>query len=427
MPEKMELQPCIADDSNARELASARKALLVIVLVLRFLESFSYFTLNNVFTLHLTEVLGISDAGAGTLFGLRGAVQMLYGVMVGPLVDSLGVSQSLWIAYALCALGRGIFAVATTREMALIAVYGPMAIGHGLVGTVLSIGIKRATYCDNGNPNAASWGFALSYCATVFGIMLCGPFIDVMTMLQHPATPYAQLALFTSALSFGMMVLSIAVFRCFPGARTVSRSTVSQRAAKRSNGGVQARSNGTSPRNGLLKWLRSLQSTVCTRRFARFCAFSMAILPGSSVLRNLDGGIYPKFMLRTFGPTVPKGTIYAIEPGLDLMLVPLFTKLTANHAHFVVIRAGLCIAAISPLVIYALGASLTTVIGFVVVLTFGDALYSARTSAYAMAVAPEGQEGTFAGLSHAVRTYKNQAIVLGPATLSGKRARSGDS
>ena len=56
MHDKAELQPCIGgDNSNARELASARKALLIIVLVLRFLESFSYFTLNNVFTLHLTH------------------------------------------------------------------------------------------------------------------------------------------------------------------------------------------------------------------------------------------------------------------------------------------------------------------------------------------------------------------------------------
>eukprot|EP01046_Picozoa_sp_COSAG06_P036669 COSAG06_NODE_4066_length_4609_cov_4.807761_3_plen_434_part_00 len=128
-------------------------------------------------------------------------------------------------------------------------------------------------------------------------------------------------------------------------------------------------------------WVRSLRSTVCTRRFARFCAFSVAILPGSSVLRNLDGGIYPKFMLRTFGPTVPKGTIYALEPALDLILVPLFTKLTAARSHFVVIRVGLCIAAISPLVIYMLGATIPTVVGFVLVLTLGDALYTARTGA----------------------------------------------
>ena len=36
-----------------------RRVLLRIVLLLRFLESFSYYTLNNVFTLHLTEVLGM--------------------------------------------------------------------------------------------------------------------------------------------------------------------------------------------------------------------------------------------------------------------------------------------------------------------------------------------------------------------------------
>jgi POT family proton-dependent oligopeptide transporter len=372
--EKAALQPGpAAGDDKARD----HRVLLHIVLVLRFVESFSYFTLNNVFTLHLTDVLGISDAAAGTLFGLRGAVQMFYGIALGPIVDTVGVTRSLWVAFGICALGRGSFALATTREVAMLSVYGPMAIGHALVGTVLSIAIKRATHSDD-DPTAASWGFAMSYCATVLGIMLCGPFIDAMTIIQHPVLPYAQLALITSALSIGMMVLSIAAFDWFPGAGVASSlpRTSSLKASARSHD-----ASGSKSCAGVAVWVRSLRSTVCTRRFARFCAFSVAILPGSSVLRNLDGGIYPKFMLRTFGPTVPKGTIYALEPALDLILVPLFTKLTAARSHFVVIRVGLCIAAISPLVIYMLGATIPTVVGFVLVLTLGDALYTARTGA----------------------------------------------
>ena len=107
-------------------------------------------------------------------------------------------------------------------------------------------------------------------------------------------------------------------------------------------------------------------------------------------------------MIRTFGPTVPKGTIYALDPALDLILVPLFTKLTAARTHFVVLRVGLLVAALSPMVLVAFDATIGAVVAFVLVLTLGDALYNSRTAAYAMAVAPVGSEGTFAGLSHAV-------------------------
>lgn len=120
------------------------------------------------------------------------------------------------------------------------------------------------------------------------------------------------------------------------------------------------------------------------------------------MLRNLDGGIYPKFMLRSFGAAVPKGSIYAINPLLDLLLTPLFVSRLAAVPHFAVIRVGLSIAALSPLVLTLVGPSLTAVILFVLVLTVGDALYNPRTDAYAMLVAPIGREGTFAGAAAAL-------------------------
>uniref|UniRef100_A0A7S3EPW9 Major facilitator superfamily (MFS) profile domain-containing protein n=1 Tax=Haptolina ericina TaxID=156174 RepID=A0A7S3EPW9_9EUKA len=107
-------------------------------------------------------------------------------------------------------------------------------------------------------------------------------------------------------------------------------------------------------------------------------------------------------MLRSFGAAVPKGSIYAINPLLDLLLTPLFVSRLAAVPHFAVIRVGLSIAALSPLVLTLVGPSLTAVILFVLVLTVGDALYNPRTDAYAMLVAPIGREGTFAGAAAAL-------------------------
>ena len=153
------------------------------------------------------------------------------------------------------------------------------------------------------------------------------------------------------------------------------------------------------PRAGALAELRSV---VCTRRFLRFCAFSAAMLPALSVLRNLDGGIFPKFMVRSFGPRVPKGSIYSLNPFLDLLLVPALLRRSAHSTHFVTIRAGLTLAAVSPAAVALGGATLPTVILFVLILTVGDATYNPRVDAYAMRVAPEGREGAFAGASAAL-------------------------
>ena len=65
------------------------------------------------------------------------------------------------------------------------------------------------------------------------------------------------------------------------------------------------------------------------------------------------------------------------------------------------LRIGLTVAALSPLIIVIFGSSLLSVVLFVVLLTLGDMLYNPRVAAYAMAVAPVGREGTFAGVASA--------------------------
>eukprot|EP01052_Picozoa_sp_SAG31_P028389 SAG31_NODE_2736_length_5167_cov_4.773283_3_plen_528_part_00 len=417
--------------ASAVGISAGGSRLLKLVLFLRLVDSFAYFTLNNIFTLHLTEVLGIGDAAAGALFGLRGGITMLFGVALGPVVDKLGVALTLPVAFILCGGGRWLFAVASTPTMAMIAVYGPMAIGHGLVGPALTIALKRATCAQalQVDINAAgtvasreqerrkeSWGFALNYCAVVIGIALCGPFIDLLA-ITTPDGVYRRLAMITAVVAIVLAIVSAVAFCCIPGA-AYAATFVSDRPpfAKR-----YPKQNIFKNRKAkCLHYCTQLKTVVCTKTFARYCAFSVVMLPGSSVLRNLDGGIFPKFMLRYYGPSVPKGTIYALEPTLDLVLVPTLAKLTARRSHFAVIRVGILFAALSPFAI-AIGAgsrtivqaqnaegnygwdadgSIAAVVIFVLILTFGDALYTARTSAYAMSIAPDGYEGTFAGLSH---------------------------
>jgi len=100
------------------------------LLLLTTVEAFAYYTLTNVLTLHLTDVLGIGDAVAGMHFGFRGTVTMLFSTLVGPLIDCLGPLRVLPAAFALAAIGRAAFALADSPGLALFAMYVPMAAGH---------------------------------------------------------------------------------------------------------------------------------------------------------------------------------------------------------------------------------------------------------------------------------------------------------
>lgn len=359
------------------------------LLVLQVLESFAYYTLANILTLHLTDVLGLSDVNAGFHFGMRATVSTFFSTLGGPVIDLFGPKRVLPTAFTVAAIGRIAFALATTPDVALAAMYLPMAIGHGLTNAALTICIKRATSRPDG-PSAA-WGFAMQYCAIVFGITVCGPTIDIATARLQPALPYRSLALVSGACSVIGACASVAVL--YTSSADVSAAKPLWKRHSNGSGGLSA---------SLSTAVVELRRVICTRRFARYVAFSVAILPGHSVLRNLDGGIFPKFMVRTFGADVPKGSIYAINPLLDLIGVPLLTRGLRSARHYALIRVGLTVASASPLVVPALGASIASVIAFVLVLTLGDVLYNPRLAAYAMAVAPDGREGSFAGLMHAV-------------------------
>jgi POT family proton-dependent oligopeptide transporter len=356
----------------------ASMSALWLLLLLTAMEAFSYYTLSNVLTLHLTDVLGISDVMAGTHFGLRGTATMLCSTLAGPVIDMLGSERILPFAFVLSATGRAAFALATSSPQALLAMYVPMAAGHGMTNAAITICVKRATSLPGG-PSAA-WGFAMQYCALVLGIALCGPTIDIVTAAEAPNLPYRKLELLSAACS----ALGIGVSAAYLHGHAVSSSPLQPNVASAASAGD------------------FLRRTLCTRRFGRFAAFSIAILPGCMVIRNLDGGIFPKFMLRTFGPHVSKGTIYALNPLIDLFAVPLVSVALRERTHFELIRAGLTFAAFSPLAVAVLGPSIPSVISFVVLLTIGDFLYNPRLQAYAMAVAPDGREGSFAGAMHAV-------------------------
>eukprot|EP00933_Yihiella_yeosuensis_P044271 TRINITY_DN39371_c0_g1_i1.p1 TRINITY_DN39371_c0_g1~~TRINITY_DN39371_c0_g1_i1.p1 ORF type:complete len:267 (+),score=59.29 TRINITY_DN39371_c0_g1_i1:1050-1850(+) len=126
-------------------------------------------------------------------------------------------------------------------------------------------------------------------------------------------------------------------------------------------------------------------------------------------------------MVRTFGPTVPKGLIYALNPALDLIFVPyVAAKGTAAQPtqHFRLIRIGLAVAAMSPVFLTLFNASIPLVMVFVLALTAGDVIYNTRLDAYALAVAPNGHEGVFAGASCAAVFLADVPVgMLGGALL----------
>ena len=94
------------------------------------------------------------------------------------------------------------------------------------------------------------------------------------------------------------------------------------------------------------------------------------------IFRHLDATL-PKYMLREFGASVPKGTIYSINPALIIILVPLVTAATTHMDPLAVIHGGTYISAASVMFL-VMSTSIGACVGFVVVLSIGEAIWSPR-------------------------------------------------
>lgn len=111
-------------------------------------------------------------------------------------------------------------------------------------------------------------------------------------------------------------------------------------------------------------------------------------------------GTLPKYMIREFGADTPKGRVYAINPALIIIMVPIITAATSAVNPLLMIHHGSYVSALSVFFL-AFSTSMPACVLFVTTLSIGEAIWSPRLYDYTTTIAPEGREGTYMALSSA--------------------------
>ena len=145
---------------------------------------------------------------------------------------------------------------------------------------------------------------------------------------------------------------------------------------------------------------RDICRDICrTRTFWQYLVVCVVTINVRMIFRHLDATL-PKFMMREFGEGVAKGSIYAINPALIILLVPLITAATSSVDPLVMIHYGTYVSAASVFFL-AFSTSMWACVMFVITLSVGEAIWSPRLYEYTISVATEGREGTYVALSSA--------------------------
>jgi MFS family permease len=160
--------------------------------------------------------------------------------------------------------------------------------------------------------------------------------------------------------------------------------------------------------------------------FYRLLAFLLLIAFLKTIFMQMDY-VFPKFGIRELGAGAPVGRLVAINNILIVFLVPFVGALTQRFTAYRMVVVGGVLSAVS-VFIMALPAAwfqpladglagrwighgylglrggvhpyYVMITLFIIVMSVGEAFYSPRVYEYAAAIAPRGQEASYAALSY---------------------------
>ena len=396
--------------------------------ILKFLDSYAYFSFSLVFTLFLSEDFGMSDVEAGTIYGTWGALITVFGLFTGTIIDKLGVAKCLRIGFILSFVTRVMLFTCTSKHVLLFCTLVSLPLANCLGIPVLTIGLRRYTNNEN-----RGFAFGLFYVVMNVGALIAGPLVDVLTRYynnksdsEDAASEYNDDVTTTTTAVWKMtsnrgIILSgvianfVAVFVAFsvreikvdsnsnvPSATDddMDNDSIMDDDSRMSDSTKDKTNKNVStfqPIQG--DTLNILSETIKTPNFRRFLLVVLLTLNVRMIFRHLDGTL-PKYMIREFGENTPKGAVYSINPALIIILVPIITAATSSVDPLVMIHYGTYVSALSVFFL-VLSTSLPACILFVITLSIGEAIWSPRLYDYTTTVAPEGREGTFMALSSA--------------------------
>ena len=355
--------PALAPVSAWRALfASPRE--LWLVFAAKYLEGVSLYSVLYTATLWLSVDHGLGDVEAGVWFGAFGTLVALLTMVVGFVVDWLGVRRALVLAFAASAVARAVMTLATSATMAK---FGLLALA---VGTSAGVPVMNAALRQYSTPATRPMSFAIYYALLNLGAMTAALSLDA-TRAAFPALAYR--ALYAIGTACAVLAFVVALFLRVPPPSDEAEAP-----------------RDTAPS-------RIARDVVREAAFWRFMLL-VALVAMVTLLYQHFHATWPKYVLRELGASYPLGRVASLNSGSVLVLVPLVAWLTSRWRALDAITVG-TIVSVAGTFILCLGAYTSTLVAMVLVLSLGEAFWAPRFYAYAASIAPRGREATYMSLA----------------------------
>ena len=391
----------------------------------------AYGVMNSTLVLWLSSDLGYSDIKAGSIVAAWSTVMTLATVLVGSLVDAIGLRKAFLLGIGLCLFSRGVMTFATVPWVALGCGLFLLAVGEALMTPVMVAAVRRYSTTAQ-----RSISFSLFYAMMNVGFGIGGWIFDFVRKglgeYGHFTVPglgvslstYRTLFLVSFLLTLPNLLIFYFALRDGVEATDEGVKIVTQK-PKYTHESL-GRALRLTVRDALRDTIRIFTGLWRQPTFYKFLAFLALAVPVRLIFYHMHY-TYPKFGIRELGAGAPIGRLWSINAILIVILVPLVGVMTQRISAYRMVVGGSLVSASSvflmavpPSWFQALAdGSLGDWIGhdwlgltgpvhpyyvmilcYVVVLSLGEALWSPRLYEYTAAVAPKGQEASYMALSY---------------------------
>mmetsp|Transcript_9431 Transcript_9431/g.40047 ORF Transcript_9431/g.40047 Transcript_9431/m.40047 type:complete len:502 (-) Transcript_9431:816-2321(-) len=308
----------------------------------------------------------------------------------------MGVRRSLVACYALQTLARLILAFTTDPQVAVVTLFTIQALASSWGAPVMTIAIKRIVHDDD---RVVSFG--IFYSVMNVSALLSGVAIDVLR-LAVPNSVFIGLGIASPIRGVVVSTVVSSLLALLAATRFEEKHTKPPEVRTPDGASSEAetrkeRARPASFAQTARERLAAARLLCSSRIFWQFLAMGLFTVNLKQVFRHLDA-TFPKFAVRAFGCDAPFGLIYAVNPAMIIVFVPIVAAATVKKKHFDMIFAGAWVSAIAPFFL-AFSQTYFGALTFVVVLSLGEMAWSPRWYDYTMACAPEGKEGVFGALA----------------------------
>ena len=358
---------------NFRILLAASRAFWL-VNVVNFGDGVAYFGILNLLTLFVSRDVGFSDHLTGVVVSTFTGLVTLTMFGGGFVSDRLGVRRALTLSMAAVLVGRLLLVASPTSGdgtlWMLWSAVVVMGVAEGIVQPALYAGVKEFT-----DPRTTTIAYSLLYSIMNLGIVIetfASPFIR--ERYQISGVFWAMI---------GITALVLASNLLFFTRRVEQRDRTVEYAVK--------------PEHDT----RTLGAKIRSLPFldARFQFFIFVLLPVRTLFAHQFLTL-PDYVMRCFPANV--GARYewfqGLNPLIIVIFVPVIAALTRRVNIITMMTLGTLLSAVTTFMLVP-GPHLTTLILYVVLFSFGEAMWSSRFLEYVADLAPAGQVGAYMGLA----------------------------